>query len=92
MPNLKIVTDTNIRSGTDVKRFYIPGVVLTSNCPHCGESQSRDMGEHYLSYPETNSPVRVHFYHETKEDSQGRSESHEWSEEVILSITLSEVK
>lgn len=92
MPNLEIISSSNPSLDMDVKRFYMPGVTFKSNCPHCGELQSKDMERHYLSYPKMNSPLQVHFYHETEEDAQGRSESHEWSETIILSIAISEVK
>ena len=37
-------------SSIDVKRFYLPGVEITTKCPKCGE-EIKYFGEDYLSYP-----------------------------------------
>lgn len=40
---------------SDIKRCYVPGVVINTNCPNCGEQIERDFGNQYLSYPRTGS-------------------------------------
>lgn len=37
----------------EVKRFYMPGIVLKGTCPTCGKELERDLGSDYLSYGET---------------------------------------
>ncbi len=37
----------------DVKRFYLPGIVLKFNCKKCKNIIFQDYGENYLSYPIT---------------------------------------
>lgn len=92
MPNLKISKSSDISLSMDVKRFYIPGIILSSTCPHCSKIFEKNMEEHYLSYPEANVPIDVHFYHETEEDAEGNSSSHEWSEKIILSISITKAE
>jgi hypothetical protein len=48
------------------KRTYIPGVVLHSRCPKCGRPWKLDLGDDYLSYPETGKPTRITAYCEGK--------------------------
>jgi hypothetical protein len=44
------------------KRFYVPGYVITDNCPDCGVAWSQDLGEQYLSYPKLDEPNKIHGY------------------------------
>lgn len=44
------------------KRFYLPGVVIKSKCLNCKKEMKRDLGDDYLSYPETNKSESVYFY------------------------------
>ena len=39
------------------KRFYLTGVVVEDSCPTCGEMMSLDLGDDYISYPETGKPI-----------------------------------
>ena len=32
------------------KRCYVPGIIVKSKCPKCGEPFEEDLGEQYLSY------------------------------------------
>lgn len=41
----------------DVKRLYLPGVVITADCPVCKGKIELDLGADYLSYP----PVGTEF-------------------------------
>ena len=67
------------------KRFYIPGTVLRSKCPECGEDCEQDLARHYLSYPHANEPITVTFYHEKDDDD------HEWDVTVIVRVTVEAV-
>lgn len=81
MPDLKI-TNTQEAAEIDVKRFYIPGTTISSVCPKCHTRETRDLGDHYLMYPKLNTPFNYFFYCQN-EDCQ-----YEWSEKVILRVTL----
>lgn len=62
------------------KRTYLPGVVIKSTCPNCGEPWEGDMGDHYLSYPKVDEPAKVYACCQKCE--------HEWSVMVIVRMTL----
>lgn len=64
-----------------VKRFYIPGTVLKSKCPQCGKKVEKDLGDDYLSYPATNTPIHVSMY-----DGE-----HEWTVCIVLRVTIDPV-
>lgn len=64
----------------DVKRFYLPGTVLSSECPKCKKTIKKDLGRGYLSYPVANAPIDEHFYCPDDES--------EWNERIILRITV----
>jgi hypothetical protein len=64
----------------EVKRFYVPGVVLTATCPKCGAVKEVDLGDHYLSYPKANEPNDYGFY---------CSEcSHEWNRKILVTLKV----
>jgi hypothetical protein len=44
----------------DVKRFYLPGVIVEQACPGCGVKCSNDLADQYLSYPPMNGPTKVY--------------------------------
>lgn len=68
----------------DVKRFYMPGVKLESDCPECKTKNKQDMGDDYVSYPSFNTEFGFGFYcHEC---------NHEWEEDVIIEVKLKAVK
>lgn len=92
MSNLHISEIPGAVAAIDTKRFYVPGFVVHSTCPHCGFEDLRNMGLRYLSYPEFNTPIPMTFYHETEEDSNGKSESHEWTEMIVLAISIKTVE
>lgn len=64
----------------NIKRFYIPGYVLTSECPKCKEVRKMDLGEQHLSYPKSGEPEALHFYCEGCEE--------EWQEHVIVRVSV----
>ena len=39
-------------SEIDVKRFYLPGILLSFKCKKCGKLMENDYDHQYLSYPE----------------------------------------
>lgn len=95
MPNLKI-TQTGAAYSQDVKRFEIPDCKLTATCPTCGKKITRWINEsHYLSYPDINQPTEFSFYHENevKDPVTGEIDyqSHEWSEQIVIRITVEPV-
>lgn len=64
----------------NVKRFYVPGYVLSSKCPKCKLAQERDLGENYLSYPKTGEPLALCFYCEPCEEN--------WEEHVVVRVSV----
>jgi len=67
------------------KRTYLP-ITVTSDCPHCGETLTMDLSSQYLSYPVTNRPFDLRFYHETDEAE------HSWTHRVVLRVRLEPVE
>lgn len=70
------------------KRFYIPGTVLKSKCPQCGQEDARDLGDSYLSYPEANRPIDVTMAHEVLDESGKHDGEHEWTVRIIVRVTV----
>ena len=62
------------------KRFYIPGASMDGKCPACGVAHVKDFGEDYLAYPMVNEPFDI--------DCYCSKCGHEWTERVILRVTL----
>ena len=48
------------------KRCYLPGIILKSNCPKCGEDFERDLSGDYLSYGNLN----VQWYCEYEDENE----------------------
>lgn len=69
------------RFEVDVKRFYIP-VVVISVCPECTEEVRRNLEDNYLSYPTLGAPTKLYF---------SCSNEHEWQDQVIVNITVEAV-
>lgn len=70
----------------DVKRFYLPGIVVESKCPKCGHLHEVDMGSQYLSYPCVGDEEKINFYCE-----EGESENYcdtEWEVSIKLGMTV----
>lgn len=68
------------------KRTYLPGVVLTANCPVCDRECETDLGQIYLSYPRTNVPDEVYM---ACGDEHGVDHPHvEWGVEVIVRMSV----
>ena len=68
----------------DIKRCYLPGVVLEGPCPKCGEPVVKDFEEDYLSYPNVNEPVEATCF-------CGEC-GHKWTVTLRLNVTLEVVK
>lgn len=64
------------------KRCYVPGYVLHSQCPKCGESATRDLGSNYLSYPTVGKPYDVGFCCRVEECQE------EWDVCVIVTLSV----
>lgn len=58
---LRVVSQGAPRAN-EIKRCYLPGALLESDCSECGTVSSKDMGEHYLMYPENGSECEFWFY------------------------------
>jgi hypothetical protein len=76
--------DENEEVQLDVKRFYIPGYIIHSTCPKCGQEASNDFGDHYLSYPHTG----IQDYSFYCEDMEGNGCKHTWTVKIRLSVKL----
>lgn len=64
----------------EVKRFYMPGIVIDAVCPNCNEMVVDDFAENYISFPEVGSPFIYGLY--------CRECEHEWEFKLQLDITL----
>lgn len=70
----------------DAKRLRLGGVTARSVCPDCGQVAKQDLGGwHYLHDPPVNEPFDLHFY---CSDDKGDGCSKEWTERVILRVSL----
>lgn len=67
----------------DIKRLYLPGVVLSAKCPKCGKKAKSDLGKDYLSYPSANVPIDHTMYCGKCDDG--------WTEEIILRVGVEPV-
>ena len=68
-----------------IKRFCMPGVVLRSRCPKCGEAHTEDFGETELPYPYVGKPFPVQCY------CRNEGCDHEWSVAIRLDMIVSVV-
>lgn len=80
---MMLIEATDAPLPTDTKRFYFPACV-TVQCPTCGREATRDFSQDYLSYPTANTPMDVTFHHTDEEPYL----HHEWTERMILRITI----
>ena len=62
------------------KRFYLPGVVLSDECPKCKEIVEKDLGDDYLSYPVVGKPYTIDLYCEPCD--------HYWVGKVLVEVTI----
>ena len=72
----------------DVKRFYLPGIVVHSECPVCNSHKWMQLDVAYLSYPVVGSPEAIHFYCESEMEGPKKYCDAEWTVEVILDISV----
>lgn len=88
MSNLRI-TPVEFKSGNREldKRTYLP-FVCVSACPVCGRDEETDLRSQYLSYPTVGMAEKVWFHHNEDDESV---EYHEWSEDVVIGLTLTAV-
>ncbi len=68
----------------EVKRFYLPGVVVEATCPHCGKVVVQDYSREYLGYPTANDPFKETFGHSV----DGPGPDHEFVVELVLRLSL----
>ena len=79
---------------SDVKRFYIPGYLISSECPKCGMESTYDMMNVYLDYPEIGAPVDVEFgcIRGYTDATKGQPECNaSWIDQVVVKVTLDAV-
>lgn len=70
----------------DVKRFYVPGVQIESQCPKCESTRTRNLADFYLSFPVVGKPSDFHFYCE--ESNTGEFCNTEWDVKIILDMNV----
>lgn len=60
----KFVKETWITSGEiDVKRMYLPGVIVERECPTCRDTCQADLGgDRYLNFPKMNEEFKLGIY------------------------------
>ncbi len=47
-----------------VKRFYMPGVLLSFNCRKCGKLMEKDYEQQYISFPTIGEQTEYFYCHE----------------------------
>lgn len=82
------ITGDSIGLELDVKRFYIPGVIVHSECPKCGSPKQADLGDDYLPFPVVGVPESIHFYCESEAEGPDKYCDTEWAVEVILDLSV----
>lgn len=50
------------RDDIDVKRFYLPGIIIRETCGKCNSEMVKDMAREYFSYPKWGEPQDVFMY------------------------------
>lgn len=71
------------RSEIDIKRLYLPGISVYSNCPRCEKEHKVDLEDYPLSYPVSGGASDVNFYCD-----DDVCVGMEWSESVLLEILV----
>lgn len=95
-------TKTNEPFPIDVKRFYVPFVVI-DKCPNCGREVHKPLDNDYLGYPIACVPIEVSMYcgYEPDDDELYQSDleawraqccNAEWDVHVVLDFTLTLAK
>jgi len=64
----------------DVKRFYVPGVVVTADCPACNKTYTQDLSTDYLSYPVIGAPEDVTFWCDNC--------NADWTDKIVLKLSV----
>jgi hypothetical protein len=64
----------------DVKRLYLPGIKVKSQCEKCSTLVTMDLADEYMSNPSIGAPEPVYFYCDNCE--------HTWAVDVILKLSL----
>ncbi len=68
----------------EVKRFYMDGFKIISNCPKCNSKNILDLSVDYLSYPIVNEMFEEYVYCENCD--------HKYATKLILKLDLEIVK
>lgn len=80
MSTAKIV-NTEDSFSVDVKRFYIPGTIISDTCAKCQNDCEFDLGDYYLAYPSANTVMNF--------NCNCSECSHTWSVSIQLHISVS---
>jgi hypothetical protein len=80
---MRVVSQGNIDT-SGIKRCYLPGLVVESDCPACGRTCQREYTTNYLDYPENGQEMTVYFY--CGDDCPGDPEfgETEWEETAVF--------
>lgn len=71
-----------VKGQSETKRFYLPGIKVSDECPKCGETNIWDGSDEYISYPLFGTPFEFNFCCACEA---------EWSKLVTLNLALTEV-
>ena len=71
----------------ELKRCYLPGVVLSDECPSCGKTKTVDLEENYLLLPPMNEAFTFTFYCGDCDEADRRP--CEWQHKLVLNISVS---
>lgn len=71
-----------VKGPSETKRFYLPGIKVSDQCPKCGETNCWNGNDEYISYPPFGTPFELDFCCACEA---------EWVKVVMLNLTLTEV-
>lgn len=81
-----------IKGEIDVKRFYLPGIIVESKCPKCEHLHEVNMSTQYLSHPVINEPETIGFYCEEDTITENTYCDTDWEVKIKLSMEVELVK
>lgn len=71
----------------DIKRLYLPGIIVKSACPKCGIRQEQDLDENYISSPTLGEVEEIYFSCD-REVKDGKYCEGEWSVPIVLELKV----
>ena len=69
-----------------IKRCYVIGAVIKTECPVCGSGLETDLGDNYLCYPEICEAITIGFYCKKCEDNGVDFPEYEINAKVVSAV------